>query len=278
MIRSLWAMAFACLILGFAASGATAAPAPKAGANTLAHELGHSFYGLGDEYEDERVAAGISAEERDNLTHADTVRQVGTIDSEALPTQIDPERIKWALLHRIEKADVAVGPTEIGGSAGPGRSSRIIVTLAPGRAERWRKELQEESLVYLRRLKNADGGRRRQLPILDRDLYEELTIESIPDDHTLHLFADAPFDPQPFPAGSVLYLPRLDPEDGMPLTLVHQKVLDFMESSGLPLTENHFAPGDDDPDDGKSSDPVSKEKDVPPSIPGFARPCPAGRS
>ncbi|HWB44592.1 MAG TPA: hypothetical protein VG900_04065 [Hyphomicrobiaceae bacterium] len=36
MIRSLWAMAFACLLLGFAASGATAAPAPKAGAATLA--------------------------------------------------------------------------------------------------------------------------------------------------------------------------------------------------------------------------------------------------
>lgn len=241
-------------------------------ANTLAHELGHSYYGLGDEYEDERGAAGISAEERDNLTHADTVREEGAIESDALPTPIDPERIKWAALHRIEKADTVVRATEIGASAGPGRSPRIIVTLAPGRAESWRKALDEQALVYLRRLKAPVGERRRQLPIVEADLYEELTIEAIPDDHTLHLFGD-PFDPEPFPAGSVLYLPRRDSATGMPLTLVHEKVLEFMRTSGLPLTENHFAAGDDDADDGKFSDPVQKTRDVPPGIPGFASPC-----
>ena len=238
----------------------------------LAHELGHSYYGFGDEYESERGAGGRAAEQRDNLTHADTVREEGTIETEDFPTPIDPERIKWAFLHRIEKADTVVRPTEIGPSAGPGRSKRIIVTLAAGRAETWRKALEEEALIYLRRLKETPG-RRRQLPITDDDLYEELTIESIPDDRTLHLFADAQFDPQPFPAGSVIYLPRLDPDSGMPLTLVHEKVLEHMRTTRLPLTENHFSPGEDDPDDGKFSDPVNKKKDVPPRIAGFARPC-----
>jgi hypothetical protein len=36
MIRSLWAIVFACIIMSFAAAGANAAPAPKAGASTLA--------------------------------------------------------------------------------------------------------------------------------------------------------------------------------------------------------------------------------------------------
>ncbi|HEU5060199.1 MAG TPA: M64 family metallopeptidase, partial [Kofleriaceae bacterium] len=241
--------------------------------DSLAHELGHSFYGFGDEYESERGAAAVSVEVRDNLTHADTVREEGTIESDALPTPIDPERIKWAFLHRIEKADTVVRPTEIGASAGPGRSSRIIVTLAPGRAETWRKALEDDALVYLRRLKELADGRRRQLPILDDDLYEELTIEAIPDDHTVHLFGDEPLDPQSFPAGSVLYIPKEDAASGMPLTLVHEKVIEHMRTSGLPLTENHFAPGDDDADDGKNSDPVQKSRDVPPRIAAFASPC-----
>jgi hypothetical protein len=244
--------------------------------DALAHELGHSFYGLGDEYEQDRGNADPDVEDYDNLTYADNVIVRGITEDPDRPTPIDPDRIKWAWLHRIEKADTVLKQTEIGDSAGPERSRRIVVTLGPGRADAWRKALADEELVYLRRLNAAVG--RHQLPIEDRDLYEELTIESIPDDHTVVLFGESALHPTPFPAGSILYVPKRDEATGVPLTIVREKVLDFLATEswddvdpmfppGRALTENH------NEDDSKHSDRVQKTKDLPPDIPDFIAPC-----
>jgi hypothetical protein len=251
--------------------------------DTLAHELGHSFYGFGDEYEEERGAASRDAEERDNITHADTVMVQGITEDLEFPTPIDPERIKWASLHRIQQADTVVRRTEFRDAAGPGGSNQIVVTLAKGRAERWQKAREEEELVYLRRL-NVET-RKHQLPIRREDLYEELTIHSIPDDRTIILFSeDGLAQVSPFPPGSVLYIPKRSRFNGVPLALVHEQVFEYMETRswneddpefpvGRALTENHHTSEDEDDEDPKHSDKVDKTRDRPPSIPGFVAPC-----
>ena len=237
--------------------------------DTVAHELGHSHFQLGDEYE-ERIALGGS-ETYDNLT-GDVVKDDGDLN---FPRAIDTDRIKWARLHRMVKADTVVRPTEIEEVEEPGTGRRIIVTLAPGRATRWQKALEAGEPVYLRRL-NMDHG--RQLPIAPGDLYEGLTIEMIPDDRTLVLFAPQGAQPVSFPPGSVVYIPKLDPDTGFPVGLVSKRVLEYMRTTsyneadpsfprGVSLSEN-FAVGRP-----SESDPPQDGRDVPPSIPGYVAPC-----
>ncbi len=234
--------------------------------DTVAHELGHSHFQLGDEYE-ERSALGGS-ETYDNLTD-DVVNFI----SAEFPTPIDTDRIKWARLHRMAQADTVVRPTEIE-EVGPGSSRRIIVTLAPRRALRWQKALEAGTSIYLRR-SNVDRG--RQLPILPDDLYEGLTIEMISDD-TLVLFPAEGTQPVSFPPGSVLYIPKLDPDTEFPVALVSKRVLEYMRTQsynaddpsfprGVSLSENHKRGGPSD------SDPPQDSRDVPPSIPGYVAPC-----
>ena len=241
--------------------------------DTVAHELGHSHFQLGDEYEEFEGLGGSDADAFDNLT-SDVVKHEGDI---TFPTAIDTDRIKWARLHRMSQADTVVRETAIEEVEEPGTGRRIIVTLAPGRALRWQKALEAGTSVYLRRL-NMDRG--RQLPIGPDDLYEGLTIEMIADDRTLVLF------PPPqggqlvsFPPGSVLYIPKLDPDTGFPVALVSKRVLEFMRMHsykendpsfprGVALSENFSS--FDDPD---MSDPPQDSRDVPPSIPGYVAPC-----
>ncbi len=234
--------------------------------DVVAHELGHSHFQLGDEYEEQRGMGG--SERFDNLT-SDVVNP----NSPNFPTPIHTDRIKWAGLHRMAQADTVVRPTEIE-EVGPGSSRRIIVTLAPGRAPRWQKALEAGTSVYLRRL-NMDRG--RQLPIGPDDLYEGLTIEMISDD-TVVLFPAEGTQPVSFPPGSVLYIPKLDPDTEFPVALVSKRVLEYMRTQsynpddpsfprGVSLSENHKR------GDPTESDPPQDGRDVPPSIPGYVPPC-----
>lgn len=249
--------------------------------DALAHELGHSFYGLGDEYEQQRGAPPEDDLERyeryDNITLADKVVVRGITVDPAFPTPVDPGRAKWALLHRIVKADQVLKPTEIGESAGPERSKKIIVTLAAGRAPEWQKAMDDGELVWLRKLNVP--AKRSQLPIdTFDDIYEELEILSIPDDRTIVLYGEESLDPVPFPTGSVLFIPKRDRYTDTPLTIVADPVLEYMENhswnasdpdfpKGISLSENHNA------GDAKQSDRVQKARDVPPSISDFTGPC-----
>ena len=235
--------------------------------DVVAHELGHSHFQLGDEYEERRGLGG--SELFDNLT-SDVVNP----SSPDFPTPIHTDRIKWARLHRMAQADTVVRPTEIEEVEEPGTGRRIIVTVAPGRAARWQKALEAGTSVYLRRW-NMDRG--RQLPIGPDDLYEGLTIEMFSDD-TLVLFPAEGTQPVSFPPGSVLYIPKLDPDTGFPVALVSKRVLDYMRTEsydpddpsfppGVSLSENHKR------GDPSRSDPPEDSRDVPPSIPGYVAPC-----
>jgi hypothetical protein len=243
-------------------------------ADSLAHELGHCYFNLGDEYESSRGHAQTWVEMRDNLTHLTTIAVPNPPADPAYPPPVDPNKVKWAALSRIAKADMVTRATVIGDPAGPDRSRRIIVTLEPGRATSWGSVT--DSFVYLRRWKRvANEG--RQLPFADADEYE-LDIEAVIDDHTLSLFGEASLDPVSFPAGSTLYVPRYDSNTGTGMTVVNDLVFTYMEESrwnpadpvfpaGVALTENHH----DDPT--KQSDRAQDSADVPPSITNFSGPC-----
>jgi hypothetical protein len=117
------------------------------GLNTLAHEFGHSFY-LGDEYEDFSDAADHTVEQDDNLTYIRTIEvppPPGTPHNPDFPTPVDPDKVKWAVLHRIKQADMLVTASQV--AAG----GRITVTLAGNRARQWQKAKDEGTTVYLRR-------------------------------------------------------------------------------------------------------------------------------
>ncbi|MCL4298419.1 MAG: hypothetical protein KJ077_21970 [Anaerolineae bacterium] len=133
----------------------------------------------------------------------------------------------------------------------------VIVTNCPPDAGR------EHEVFYA--LKN------KQLPVTPADLYT-LTIENIPDDRTIVL-TGAPANPEPFPPGSVLYIPET--EFGRPATLVKTGVMTFMRlfqwdpsmARGRTLSENH------NKDAADRSDEISKEPDDPADVPGVKAPC-----
>lgn len=248
--------------------------------DSLAHEFGHSF-NLGDEYERLRGPGDALVEEHDNLTFVETIQVTPPAagHNQDFPTPVNPDQIKWAKLHRIERANMLIQRSTI-------QSDKIIVRLASVAtdAEKARWELIKQKwqhikdnrvVVFLRNYK-ATGAELRQLPILAADLYTKLTIETINEDGTFTLTGQPPPLVE-FPAGSVLYVPKRDKASN-PMTLVESPVLVYMRSNrwksgdnafplGVALTENH------NKDDAQRSDPISEGKDSPPDIPDYDKPC-----
>ena len=246
----------------------------------LAHEFGHSF-NLGDEYERLRGPGKVETERRDNLTFVDTIQAPPPAagHNPDFPTPIIPDQIKWAKLHRIERSNMLVQRSAIQGDKIIVRLATVATDAEKARweltKEKWRETKEKGVGVFLRRYKPTQADI-RQLPILAADLYTQLKIESINDDGTLTLTGQPqPLDP--FPAGSVLYVPKRDvAKDAM--SLVESTVLLFMKSRrwksgdnafplGVALTENHNKDG------AQKSDPISQEPDSPPDIPNFDKPC-----
>lgn len=243
----------------------------------LAHELGHSFFDLGDEYEEvlgppPQVDTNwrwrsLSAERVDNSVHVSRI-QVGSSPDPNFPTPIDPTRLTWARLHRLDKAAMLVAPSSVTGG-------RITVTLRSREALAFRRLREADSSVrvHLRR-NNAFTG--ALLPIKATDLYENLTIEDVPDDRTVVL-GGAPAGADIFPVGSVLFKAKLD-ERGQELFLIDEPVMTFMRTQhydsvlppGRALTENHHGHG--------GSDPIFKGVDLPPLIPDYEPPCASYRT
>lgn len=246
----------------------------------LAHEFGHSF-NLGDEYERLRGPGNARIERNDNLTFVDNIQvpPPAAGPNPDFPTPINPDQIKWAKLHRIERANMLVQRSTIQGNKIIVRLAIVTTDAEKARwaliKEKWRETKEKNVVVFLRKYK-ATQADIRQLPILVSDLHTRLTIESINDDGTFTLTGQPP-PLEEFPAGSVLYVPKRDVAKD-PLNLVESAVLLYMKSHrwkkddnafplGVALTENH------NKDDAQKSDPVSQQKDDPPDIPNFDKPC-----
>lgn len=76
--------------------------------DTLTHELGHSFV-LGDEYEEASGAASGDPDHLfDNLSYLDHIHYTGTGSN---ANSIDPSKLRWAGLHRVERSEKILGVT-----------------------------------------------------------------------------------------------------------------------------------------------------------------------
>ena len=175
----------------------------------LAHEFGHSF-NLGDEYERQKRAGTAELENFDNLTFVDTIQAPPPAGGHNpnFPTPINPDLIKWALVHRIALSNMLVRRSTIQGD-------KIIVTLGAATTndekarwalikEKWRSTKAGNVNVFLRSYKPTQGHA-QQLPVIEADLYT-LTIESINEDGTFTLVGHP--KPEEFPAGSVCSMSR----------------------------------------------------------------------
>lgn len=252
-------------------------------ADTLAHEFGHAFL-LGDEYEERAGGTSAVGREKNNLTHISVLRAHDDPDPRH-PTPIDPMRLVWADLHRIERSELVV-------RTAVAARGRIALQLRSGRARSWRSLVGIARGIALRRFL----GHGLQFPpanaVLDPweddvgdvravenpHVLAELTLEAVNDDDTV-IASGAP-DGWSCTSGSVLYVPLRDAE-GRPLTVIESPVMEYMRTTsyvpwdptfppGVALSHNHLGEG--------RSAPVDNSPDSPPSIPGFTPPCQSYRT
>jgi hypothetical protein len=209
-------------VLNHRAANAAAVPYEKITV-VLAHELAHSL-NLLDEYEgvddpSHTDARNAPAPELQQLHDSSNAAAFQDVESVVTPGRVDPHRAKWNL-DRIEQADVLVAPAT-------GAGSIVTVTLKAGRGARWQAAKTANRGVFLRH------------PDLTRDptfvndaALGPLTVDSITGD-TLALKATGIviITPLRFPAGSTLYLPRLD-KSGQVLRVIHPAVIAHIAANG----------------------------------------------
>jgi hypothetical protein len=221
--------------------------------NAISHEFGHTF-NLDDEAELVPIDDPNVDTSFDNVTSLTDIQ----LDADFLTNRrLDPDKVKWLKLPRLEIADTLAEPSQSAGTA------QMRVRIDPGQIGKW-VEAQFQGLeVSLRTGPPAD---RRQLPMPTdgQHVLERLAIVDTIDEASGTILLGGPqmpAAPPVFPAGSLLFIPKLDPESGLPLLLVERKVLDFLRSTHLPLNR--------DPDRSRPN----FEKDVPLDVPGFKPPC-----
>jgi hypothetical protein len=253
-------------------------------ADFLAHEFGHCF-NLGDEYERNRVPVNGDTEKKDNLTFVSTIQvpPPAAGHDPNFPIPIDPGKIKWATLHRIAIADMLVHKSTINGSQIVARLLNVSTDAERTKWEpiraKWQQVKDQQvkdpaKKVFLRKFKPVNGDP-KQLPVNPDELYSDLTIDAVNADGTVTLSGRA--NPVEFPAGSVLYMPKRDKANNL-LTMVEPPVLEYMSTTrwksgdnafpvGVALTENH------NKNVTGRADAASDEKDSPPDIPNYKKPC-----
>jgi hypothetical protein len=222
--------------------------------DTVAHEFGHSF-NLGDEYEEVRGDTPDASNGYDNVTPLNSVFSGAGPSPQAGSRLIDPGKVKWFELLRIEmSATLTQASTAQGGT--------MEVTIDPRQIQRWVKAKEEGREVFLRRIRIAPGGAQLPLAVGDADYLVRLEIGAInAQQGTIRLGGpELPLPIPPFPAGSLLFLPRRD-GDGNLVFVVEKKVRDFIAGNHLPLNK--------DPDTAN----VNKEADHPTSNHRASRPA-----
>jgi len=205
----------------------------------LAHELAHSL-GLGDEYEGYRFAGTGTHDElkesdaasRQFIASFENLMHHYTIENTAgEPGQIDMDRVKWRLLHRISRCSVLTDkPVVLAGN-------QLSVRVAAAEREQWNQARSENADVFLRtRNINADVLERpaeNPPDPADRWFLEgPLKVQEVKTDGTVVLTGTSV---DIFRAGDVLYQPQV--ENGQPLTVFHPDVLSDLKQFGMPFAK-----------------------------------------
>ncbi len=220
--------------------------------NTVAHEFGHSFH-LDDEYEDFPGDHSDSLGDYDNQCVLSQVNLDATFQSDR---KIDPDKVKWFDLLRMEVSDTLIQDSlEVGG--------RLQVKIDGRFIPRWVEAKAQNKKAYLRKIEIASNGRQLPFAVGDSHYLVGLDIEDIfPGEGTIFLGgAKLPPSPIPvFPAGSVVFLPKRDASDNL-VFVVEKKVIDALKSSHLPLNQD------------TDTQHVNKDADDPVDVPNFKPPC-----
>lgn len=220
--------------------------------NTVAHEFGHSFH-LDDEYED---FAGDHSDSVGDYDNTCVLSEVNLDANFANDRKVDPGKVKWLDLPRIELSDVLLRDSEDdGGSMKVMIDKRFI--------PRWVEAKAQNKKAYLRKIEIAPNG--RQLPFAAGDTHYlvNLDIEQVDvNEGTISLGGgELPPAPLPvFPAGSFVFLPVRDSSDNL-IFVADQKVIDALKSSNLPLNKD------------TDTQHVNKDADDPVDITDFKAPC-----
>jgi hypothetical protein len=221
--------------------------------NTISHEFGHSF-NLNDEYEefpgDARDGEGDSF---DNLASISSIfLNAGTYRNDRL---IEPDKIKWFDLLRIELSASFIKDSEVSGGD-------MKIYIDPANISLWTAAKAANKTAYVR--KRDITARGQQLPFKHGDDYYlvNLDIGTINEAAGTILVGglEMPVNVPVFPKGSLLFIPKRDDSNNL-MFVVEKPVLDFIKSSHQPLNQ-----------DTNHTD-ISTDQDVPVSIPNYKAPC-----
>ncbi len=242
--------------------------------DTVAHEFGHSF-NLADENEDfprdDPDAAKLQGVDLD----ADNCTRIGFIFADAnflVNRKIEPNKVKWSGLQRFRLTDLLIKDSEVVGG-------QIKVTIDKRFIGKWvAASKKPANLAALRRIAfvptATPGGQvipptfsatGRQLPMpSDREhLLTGLPITRVTEaDGTILLNPTSSLPSPIFPAGSIVFLPRLVSATQIDL-VVEKEVMAHLRANQLPLNK--------DTDVSK----INKKDDEPVDISGFTPPCKA---
>jgi hypothetical protein len=185
-----------------------------------------------------------------------TLSEVNLDATFAIDRKVDPDKVKWLDLPRIELSDVLLRDSEDdGGSMKVMIDKRFI--------PRWVEAKAQSKKAYLRKIEIAPNGRQLPFTVGDAHYLVNLDIEKVDVNEGTISLGGGKLPPAPlpvFPAGSVLFLPLRD-SSGNLIFVVDKRVIDALKSSNIPLNKDT---------DVKH---VNKDADDPVDIPNFKPPC-----
>jgi len=218
--------------------------------NTVAHEFGHSFH-LDDEYEEFVGDKPDDPGEYDNRCVLNEIH----VDPQN-GRQIDPGKVKWFDLPRIELADVLLRDSEDDGG-------NMLVTIDKRFIPRWVEAQKQNKKAYLRKIEIAPDGQQLPFPVGDSHYLVNLDIEKVNVADSTILLGGGEMPPSPipvFPAGSLLFVAKKDSSDNL-VFVVEKKVIDALNASHLPLNKD------------TDTQHLNTDPDDPVDIPNFKPPC-----
>jgi hypothetical protein len=239
--------------------------------NTATHELGHSF-NLGDEYEsfpgDDPNAKFASDLDSDNLSRLGAVFLHGATQPDGTVLfadhQIDPDKVKWFKLLRMQVSDVLIKDSETQGSnIKVTIDKRFIAGWAAAKSKSWPAHLRRRDFTGGPDATITAEGRQLPLKVGSNQYLVGLDIGDIDENQGTILLGGGGLPPAPFPVfpkGSFIFVPSRD-SGGDLMFVVEKKVLEWLKQNHLVLNK--------DTDTSK----VNAEEDNPIDISDFHAPC-----
>jgi hypothetical protein len=219
--------------------------------DTVAHEFGHTFH-LDDEYED---FAGDQPSLPGDFDNRCVLSEVNLDANFAADRLIDPSKVKWFDLLRMDVADVLAKDSEFTGGS-------LKLTIDKRTISRWAEAKKQNKQANVRRSITAANGRQLPLSFAEDDYIAALDIESVDEAQGVVMLGGLNLPPTvpTFPAGSIVFVPKLD-SSNRPVAVVEKAVLDALTALHKPLNK--------DPD----TTHVNKDEDDPFDIANFKPPC-----